>query len=76
MMPRPRRPAAQSASERQEDRQFTNALRAKVIPWLPDIFVKNIETTHGSDQGYMLIAVSASPVAPHRLPVARWRQYR
>ncbi len=55
--------------------QFTNALRARIIPWLPDFFIKNVETAPGSGEGYMLIAVPASPMAPHPVRVATRPQY-
>ena len=55
--------------------QFTNALRARVIPWLPDLFIKNVETAPGSGVGYMLIAVPASPMAPHPVRMTTRPQY-
>lgn len=55
--------------------QFTNALRARVIPWLPDLFITNVQTAPGSGEGYMLIAVSASPMAPHPVRMTTRPQY-
>lgn len=55
--------------------QFTNALRARVFPWLPDLLIKDVETAPGSGEGYMLIAVPASPLAPHAVRVATRPQY-
>lgn len=55
--------------------QFTNALRARIIPWLPDFFIKNVETAPGSGEGYVLIAVPASPLAPHPVRMTNRPQY-
>lgn len=54
---------------------FTNALRARVVPWLPDFYIENVETAPGSGVGYMLIAVPASPMAPHPVRVTNRPQY-
>jgi hypothetical protein len=55
--------------------QFTSALRARIVPWLPDFFIKTVETVPGSGEGYMLIAVPASPMAPHPVRVSTRPQY-
>jgi len=55
--------------------QFTSALRARVVPWLPDLFITNVETAPGSGEGYMLIAVPASPMAPHPVRMTTRPQY-
>ena len=45
--------------------QMYNGLRARVVPYLPDIWISSLETTAGSGTGYVLIAMPSSAIAPH-----------
>jgi hypothetical protein len=55
--------------------QMTGGLRARVIPWLPDLTIRSIEDAPGSGDGYILIAVGASPIAPHPVRMTSRPQY-
>ena len=55
--------------------QMYNGLRARVVPYLPDIWINNLETAAGSGIGYMLIAVPGSSIAPHAVRMTNRPQY-
>jgi hypothetical protein len=55
--------------------QMYSGLRARVVPYLPDILINNLESVHGSGTGYVLIAVPASAIAPHAVRVTSRPQY-
>jgi hypothetical protein len=45
------------------------------VPYLPDIWINNLETATGSGEGYVLIAVPGSAIAPHAVRVTNRPQY-
>lgn len=55
--------------------QMYNGLRARVVPYLPDIWINNLETVTGSGKGYVLIAVPRSAIAPHAVRMTSRPQY-
>jgi len=55
--------------------QMYNGLRARVVPYLPDIWINNLETATSSGKGYVLIAVPGSGIAPHAVRVTSRPQY-
>jgi hypothetical protein len=55
--------------------QMYNGLRARVVPYLPDIWIRNLETAAGSGSGYVLIAVPGSAIAPHAVRMTSRPQY-
>ena len=55
--------------------QMYNGLRARVVPYLPDIWISNLETATGSGKGYVLIAVPGSAIAPHAVRMTSRPQY-
>jgi hypothetical protein len=55
--------------------QMYNGLRARVVPYLPDIWISNLEMVTGSGKGYVLIAVPGSAIAPHAVRVTSRPQY-
>ncbi len=55
--------------------QMYNGLRARVVPYLPDIWISNLETVNGSGTGYVLIAVPGSAIAPHAVRMTSRPQY-
>lgn len=55
--------------------QMYNGLRARVVPYLPDIWISNLETVAGSGTGYVLIAVPGSAIAPHAVRMTSRPQY-
>jgi hypothetical protein len=55
--------------------QMQNGLRARVVPYLPDIWISNLETAAGSGKGYVLIAVPRSVLAPHAVRMTSRPQY-
>ena len=55
--------------------QMYNGLRARVVPYLPDIWITNLETAAGSGMGYVLIAVPGSAIAPHAVRMTGRPQY-
>jgi Schlafen, AlbA_2 len=55
--------------------QMYNGLRARVVPYLPDIWISNLETSTGSGKGYVLIAVPSSAIAPHAVRMTSRPQY-
>jgi hypothetical protein len=55
--------------------QMYNGLRARVVPYLPDIWISNLETAAGSGNGYVLIAVPGSAIAPHAVRMTSRPQY-
>jgi hypothetical protein len=55
--------------------QMYNGLRARVVPYLPDIWINNLETATGSANGYVLIAVPGSTMAPHAVRMTSRPQY-
>ena len=49
--------------------QMYSGLRARVVPYLPDVWISNLESVNGSGTGYVLIAVPASAIASRpRMP--------
>lgn len=55
--------------------QMYNGLRARVVPYLPGIWISNLETATGSGKGSVLIAVPGSAIAPHALRMTSRPQY-
>ena len=55
--------------------QMYNGLRARVVPYLPDIWINNLETAAGSGAGSELIAVPGSTIAPHAVRMTGRPQY-
>jgi hypothetical protein len=55
--------------------QMYNGLRARVVPYLPDIWIRSVETAAGSGKGYVLIAVPGSAIAPHAVRMTSRPQY-
>jgi hypothetical protein len=55
--------------------QMSNGLRARVVPYLPDVWIHNLETAAGSGKGYVLIAVPGSAIAPHAVRMTTRPQY-
>jgi hypothetical protein len=55
--------------------QMYNGLRARVVPYLPDVSIHNLETPAGSGNGYVLIAVPGSAIAPHAVRMTSRPQY-
>jgi len=55
--------------------QMYNGLRARVVPYLPDVWIRNLETAAGSGMGYVLIAVPGSAIAPHAVRMTSRPQY-
>lgn len=55
--------------------QMYNSLRARIVPYLPDIWISNLETATGLGRGYVLIAVPASAIAPHAVRMTGRPQY-
>jgi len=55
--------------------QMYNGLRARVVPYLPDIWISSLETVNGSGTGYVLIAVPGSAIAPHAVRMTSRPQY-
>jgi predicted HTH transcriptional regulator len=55
--------------------QMYNGLRARVVPYLPDIWIRNLETPVASGKGYVLIAVPGSAIAPHAVRMTSRPQY-
>jgi hypothetical protein len=55
--------------------QMYNGLRARVVPYLPDIWISNLEAVSGPGMGYMLIAVPGSAIAPHAVRMTSRPQY-
>jgi hypothetical protein len=55
--------------------QMYNGLRTRVVPYLPDIWINNLETATGSGRGYVLIAVPGSAIAPHAVRMTSRPQY-
>jgi hypothetical protein len=55
--------------------QMYSGLRARVVPYLPDIWINNLETVNGSGAGYVLITVPGSAIAPHAVRVTSRPQY-
>jgi hypothetical protein len=55
--------------------QMYNGLRARVVPYLPDIWINNLEPVNGSGTGYVLIAVPGSAIAPHAVRMTSRPQY-
>src|SRR5581483_10052453 len=55
--------------------QMTNGLRARVVPYLPDVWIRTLETEAGSGSGYVLIAVPGSAIAPHAVRMTSRPQY-
>lgn len=55
--------------------QMYNGLRARVVPYLPDIWINNLETVAGSGKGYVFIAVPGSAIAPHAVRMTSRPQY-
>jgi hypothetical protein len=55
--------------------QMYNGLRARVVPYLPDIWINDLETVTGSSKGYVLIAVPGSAIAPHAVRMTNRPQY-
>jgi hypothetical protein len=55
--------------------QMYNGLRARVVPYLPDIWISNLETPIASGKGYVLIAVPSSAIAPHAVRITSRPQY-
>lgn len=55
--------------------QMYNSLRARVVPYLPDVWIHNLETASGSGRGYVLIAVPGSAIAPHAVRMTTRPQY-
>ena len=55
--------------------QMYNGLRARVVPYLPDISISNLEIVTGSGKGYVLIAVPGSAIAPHAVRMTSRPQY-
>ncbi len=55
--------------------QMYNGLRARVVPYLPDVWIRNLETAAGSGTGYVLIAVPGSALAPHAVRMTSRPQY-
>jgi hypothetical protein len=55
--------------------QMYNSLRARVVPYLPDIWINNLETATGSGKGHVLIAVPGSVLAPHAVRMTSRPQY-
>jgi hypothetical protein len=55
--------------------QMYNGLRARVVPYLPDIWINNLETENGPGMGYVLIAVPGSAIAPHAVRMTSRPQY-
>lgn len=54
---------------------MTSALRGRIIPWHQDISIRGIEDAPGSGEGYILIAVGASAMAPHPVRMTSKPQY-
>jgi hypothetical protein len=55
--------------------QMYSGLRARVVPYLPDVWISNLESVNGSGTGYVLITVLASAIAPHAVRVTSRPQY-
>jgi hypothetical protein len=55
--------------------QMYNGLRARVMPYLPGIWISNLETVNGSGTGYVLIAAPGSALAPHAVRMTSRPQY-
>ncbi|WP_194903948.1 AlbA family DNA-binding domain-containing protein [Catenulispora rubra] len=55
--------------------QMYSGLRARVVPYLPDVWISNVETANGSGTGYLLIAVPSSTIAPHAVRMTSRPQY-
>lgn len=55
--------------------QMYNGLRSRVVPYLPDIWINDLETATGSGKGYVLIAVPGSAIAPHAVRMTSRPQY-
>ena len=55
--------------------QMYNGLRARVVPYLPDIWIRSLETATGSGKGHVLIAVPGSAIAPHAVRMTSRPQY-
>ena len=55
--------------------QMYNGLRARVVPYLPDVWIDDRETAAGSGRGYVLIAVPGSAIAPHAVRMTSRPQY-
>jgi hypothetical protein len=55
--------------------QMYNGLRARIVPYLPDIWIDNLETVNGSGMGYMLVAAPGSAIAPHAVRMTSRPQY-
>jgi hypothetical protein len=55
--------------------QMYNGLRARVVPYLPDIWISNLETVNGPGTGYVLVAVPGSAIAPHAVRMTSRPQY-
>ena len=55
--------------------QMYNGLRGRIVPYLPDVSITSLETAAGSGQGYVLIAVPASAIAPHAVRMTGRPQY-
>lgn len=55
--------------------QMYSGLRARVVPYLPDVWIHGIEAAAGSGTGHVLIAVPASPIAPHAVRMTTRPQY-
>jgi hypothetical protein len=55
--------------------QMYSGLRARVVPYLPDVWISNLESANGSGMGYVLIAVPASAITPHAVRVTSRPQY-
>jgi predicted HTH transcriptional regulator len=55
--------------------QMYNGLRARVVPYLPDVWISNLEIAAGSGKGYVLIAVPGSAIPPHAVRMTSRPQY-
>lgn len=55
--------------------QMYTGLRARVVPYLPDVWISNLEIMNGSGTGYVLIAVPGSSIAPHAVRMTSRPQY-
>ncbi len=45
--------------------QMTGGLRARIVPYLPDVSIRTVEDAPGSGKGFILISVPGSALAPH-----------
>jgi Putative DNA-binding domain len=55
--------------------QMYSGLRARVVPYLRDVSIHTLEQTAGAGEGFVLIAVSGSALAPHAVRMTSRPQY-